>query len=64
VIKIHSMPSFEGEVKAIGPHVIRFCGMLKNPSKYERDTSQGKIHHFLHQFLLLYYWMTLLVELL
>jgi hypothetical protein len=27
VIKIHSTPSFIGEVK---PHVIRFYGMLKN----------------------------------
>jgi hypothetical protein len=27
--------------------------MSKNLSKYERDTSQGKINHFLRQFLLL-----------
>jgi hypothetical protein len=35
--------------------------MLKNPSKYKRDTSQGKIHHFFRHFLLLCYYMTLLV---
>jgi hypothetical protein len=32
--KIHSKPSFGAEVKPLA-HVVRFCGLLKNPSKYE-----------------------------
>jgi hypothetical protein len=32
--------------------------MLKKPSKCERDTSYGKIHYFLRQFLLFYYQIT------
>jgi hypothetical protein len=35
--------------------------MLKNPSKYERDISWGKMYHFIYQFLLLCYKMTLVV---
>jgi hypothetical protein len=37
--------SFGGEVKPLA-HV-RFYSMFKKPSKYETDTSQGKIHHLL-----------------
>jgi hypothetical protein len=34
-IKICSIPFFRGEINQ-SSHVIRFCGMLKNPSKYEQ----------------------------
>jgi hypothetical protein len=34
--KIRITPSFGGEVK---PHVVRSYGMLKNPSKYDGNTS-------------------------
>jgi hypothetical protein len=26
-------------IEAVGPHIVRFHDMLKNPSMYERDTS-------------------------
>jgi hypothetical protein len=44
-IKIHSTASFEGEVKPSAPNreILRH---VKNLLKYERDTSQSKIHHF------------------
>jgi hypothetical protein len=32
--------------------------MLKRPLKYERDTSEGKIHYFLRQFHLIFFLMT------
>jgi hypothetical protein len=54
VIKICSTTYF-GEAERSAP-CSNILGMLKHPSKYnERDTSLGKIHYFLRQFLLLYY---------
>jgi hypothetical protein len=38
VIKIHSTPSFGGALN-LRPHVVRFYGMLKKSTKYERDIS-------------------------
>jgi hypothetical protein len=50
--KICSTPSFGGEVKLFAA-CFKILHHVKNLLKYERDTSQGKIYHFLRQFLLL-----------
>jgi hypothetical protein len=61
-IKTCSTPYFGGVVKPLAPcHKILWH--VKQPSKMNKDTSSGQIHHFLTQFLLLCYQMTLLVRL-
>jgi hypothetical protein len=48
-IRIHSKPYFRGEVKPSAPCLkILLSQLVKEPLRYERDTSLGKIHHFLH----------------
>jgi hypothetical protein len=39
--KFHNKTSFGGEVKP-SPHIVRFYGMLKNPTHMKRDTSEAK----------------------
>jgi hypothetical protein len=61
-IKIRSTPSLERKVNLSSP-CRKILRHVKEPSKYERDTSSGKIHNFLCQVLLRCCWMALLVEL-
>jgi hypothetical protein len=42
-MKIRGTTYFAQEVKPEGP--CKISGKLKNPSKYERDASNGKIHN-------------------
>jgi hypothetical protein len=60
--KIHSTPSFGRREKPLVPSR-KILRHVKCPSKYESDTSQGKIHNFLRKFLLLCWQMTMLVGL-
>jgi hypothetical protein len=47
-IKIHSMTSFIGEVKALAV-AVRFYSMLKIPAEYDRDTLLAEFMDISHQ---------------
>jgi hypothetical protein len=46
--KTHSTTSFIEELKP-SASFLRFCGMLKNPAEYDRDTSSAKFKNISRQ---------------